>query len=721
MFEATTAAEDAKRIAELSGVEYAYYNTSIVDNEIQLTFVVVERNIVRSVVFVGNRKYKAGALRKKLDFKIGDYLDPIIAEAGRKTLVEFYQKKGFAFVQVTLDREKLSHGELIYRVDEGPRVKIDSVRFSGNSAIKTKALKKAVKTKKRKFIFLPRYYTEEAVAKDVVKLQNAYQRRGFLDAGIKLKQEFNESKSKVRLTFEIDEGPVYTVERIAIMGNEHFEESRLRAELNLEEGQVYSEQRAGSDVKRLLRLYREIGFIDIKVEHRRQFISEAKVDVEFEITEGERFRIGQINITGNENTQDKVVRRILDEYDFQPGQWYNADMARGDAGGSGYLEKLIRRRTYSEAARITPSGEMPGQRDAQVSIIEGQTGSVMFGAGVASDSGLIGQLVFEQRNFDVKDWPESFGEFITGKAFRGAGQNLRIALQPGTEISEYLISFTEPYFKDKPVSLDVVGSSWERDRESYEEQRTKGYVGFEKRYKNRWRRSIGFRLENVDVDSIDFDAPKEIKDVEGDNTLGGVKVGVGRDLTDDRFNPSEGDIFNANYEQVGGDHSFGILSGTYRRYKTIHEDLAERKTVLATKLLAAMVLGDAPPFEKFYAGGSGVYGIRGFDYRGVSTRGLPTLPSTSTERKDPIGSDWVFLANAELTVPLVSDNLAALFFVDSGAIDSGTYRVAVGTGVQILIPQWFGPVPMRLEITAPVMKDDTDDTQVFSFSIGRLF
>lgn len=67
------------------------------------------------------------------------------------------------------------------------------------------------------------------------------------------------------------------------------------------------------------------------------------------------------------------------------------------------------------------------------------------------------------------------------------------------------------------------------------------------------------------------------------------------------------------------------------------------------------------------------------------------------------------------------DEFAALFFVDSGTIDTGDYRVSVGTGIQILIPQWFGPVPMRFSIAAPVMKDKEDKTQVFNFSIGRLF
>ena len=74
-----------------------------------------------------------------------------------------------------------------------------------------------------------------------------------------------------------------------------------------------------------------------------------------------------------------------------------------------------------------------------------------------------------------------------------------------------------------------------------------------------------------------------------------------------------------------------------------------------------------------------------------------------------------------MTVPLVGEEFAALFFVDSGAIDSGSYRAAVGTGIQILIPRRFGPVPMRFEIAVPFMKEDDDDTQVFSFSVGRLF
>ena len=721
LFDANTAAQDVKRIAELPGVEYSYYNTAVAEDKIKLTFIVVEKNLARSITFVGNRSYNDKTLMKKLDFKVGDYLDPVLAETGRKSIFDFYTGKGYPFVVVTIDQAGLSSGKLVYTIDEGPKVQIASVGFVGNSDLKTRELKKVIKASTRKWVFWRGYYTEEEITGDVAKLQQCYQKRGHLNAIINAKKEFNQNKDKVRIIYEIYEGPVYTVDKINITGAEFFDQAKLRSELKMQEGKVYNEEKANSDAKQMLKLYRESGFIDARVERERKFVSGNTVDVNYAVTEGGRFRIGMINIAGNELTQDKVIRRVLDEYDFQPGGWYNADTARGD--GTGRLEKLVGRATMAEhgTSYITPTGDKPDQKDAHVSIVEGQTGMVMLGAGIASDSGIIGQLVFDQKNFDIKDTPKSFDDLITGKAFRGAGQDLRIALQPGTKVSEYSVSFTEPYLNNKPISLDVAGSSWERGRESYIEQRTKGYVGFEKRYPDYWRRSLGFRVEDVSVKDVDVDAPKEIKDVEGGNLLAGVRLGVGREVVDDSLNPTKGYGFNVGYEQVGGDYTFGILSGTHRHYTTLYTDLAERKTILATKLLAATTVGEAPPFEKFYAGGSGAYGIRGFEYRGVSTRGLPTLPNTSTIRDDPIGSNWIFLASAEVVHPLIGDNFSALFFIDSGTIDSGGYRVSVGMGIQILLPQVFGPVPMRFELAAPLMKDDADQTQMFSFSIGRLF
>jgi outer membrane protein insertion porin family len=678
-----------------------------------------DKNIIKSIEFVNNKSFKNKKLKKKLDFEVGDFLDPILAESGRRILTEFYQQKGFADVKITLDKAKLSEGRIIYTIDEGKRLRIKSIKFEGNKFFSNGDLRRVIKLKTRNWLLWPVYYNQTKVATALEKLRTLYYQKGFLNHRI-------EAEGRTNITFIIEEGPRYDVRNIYLTGNEYYDDKTLLSGLKLEPGHVYFQQQAEAQVDKILQRYNENGFVNPQVREFARFVPEPNVvDVEFKITEGNQFRIGRIEITGNENTQDKVIRRVLDEYDFTPGQLYNADLA--PIQGNGKLEKYVQSMTLADQAIIKPvmpSKEAEDSLDVQVDIKEGLTGLWSPGIMVGSDSGVIGQFIWEQRNFDITDWPESFKDFITMNAFKGAGQSLRVALEPGTEVSYYSISFSEPYLRNKPTALDVSGSSFERWRESYDEKRTKGFVGLNKRYKSKWNRSIGFRIENVKVEDLDFDAPQEIIDVKGNNGLIGVNFGFGRDMTDNRFDPTSGYTFNASYEQVTGEHDFGILSGTVIGYKTLYEDLLERKTVLAGKLLGGTTLGDAPPFEKFYAGGTGIYGISGFDYRGVSTRGLQThlAPGRVPLRKDPIGSDWIFLADVEVTVPLIGENLDAVFFLDSGTIDTGRYRAALGTGIQISIPQLLGTsVPMRFELAWPFMKDDSDETRVFSFTMGRLF
>ncbi|MHC4568192.1 MAG: BamA/OMP85 family outer membrane protein [Planctomycetota bacterium] len=672
-------------------------------------------NVIESIEFEGNKKYKDKTLLKKLDFEKGGHLDVILVESGARSIAEFYRSKGYTNVDVTLDREKLAEGTVLYTIAENERLRIRSVNFRGNREIKTGDLRNAIKTKTRSWVFWPAYYSEEKVAADLEKLQNVYWDRGYLD-------HFIEVEGRTDITFVIEEGPLYRVRNILLKGNSHFDNSTLLADLKLESGRPYYRRQAQAQARRISKLYGEGGFVDAVIRPQIVFVDEPNtVDVAFNITENKRFRIGQVDIVGNEQTQDKVVRRILDEYDFSPGRWYNAHMAPKQ--GHGQLERYVQTMTMADRVIIRPNTPADGsenRKEAVVDVQEGLTGTRRYGVAFGSDSGLIGQFGLEQRNFDYSDWPESFGDFITMKSFKGAGQTLKVALEPGTLESSYSITFTEPYLNDKPTSLEVAGSSWERWQESHDERKTKGFIGLRKRHKSRWRGSVGFRVEGVDVHNLDFDAPQEIRDVEGDNSLIGLKVGIGRDLTDDIYYPSDGTRFDITYEQVTGDEDFGILEGIRTQYWTLHEDLADRKTILAIKLLAGTTFSDAPPFEKFYAGGGHKYGLRGFEFRGVSTRGLQTnVPFP--ERKDPVGSDWIFLANGEVAVPLVGDNVSALFFIDSGTVDTGRYRASIGTGIQIQVPQFFGRVPMRFELATPFSKDGDDETQVFSFSMGGLF
>lgn len=682
--------------------------------------------IIKSIEFLGNRKFKDHVLRERLGFELGDRLDAFLAEGGRTTISEVYRKIGYPFVKVSLDKDRLADGHLLYTIDEGPRVQINKIDFVGNDSFGAGTLRQIVKTKQKKWLLWPCYFTEDAIEEDLDRLREFYYNHGFLDYHISADKEFAIDGRGVRLIFTIDEGPIYHVGEIRFAGGVRYTGEQLRERIELHEGQVYLKPMAQRDAKALSQMYREQGFVDAEVRQTPRFTTregDNLVVVEFAVTEGKQFRIGRIDVTGNETTQDKVARRVLDEYHFTPGELYNAKLAPKEGGG--LLEKYVQRSAAAQEVMIRPvnppDGD-PNRKDVRVNMEEGMTGMIIPGVGFSTDHGLIGRLVFRQQNFDILDWPENPGELFSMKAFRGAGQVFSIVLEPGTKYSQYGADFVDPYWLDRPVELDVGGRSWERFRESYDEKRLKGTVGFEQRLDNAWRRSIGFRVENVGVKELDYDAPKEIRAFAGDTQLFGARFGLGRAAVDDLYNPSQGHRFNAWYEQVTGDDTFGLLEGAYTQYFTLYTDVLDRKTVLAAKVLAATVVGDAPPFEKYYAGGSGRYGIRGFEYRGISPRGLQTnVPLIYAQRKDPIGSDWIFLANAEVVVPIIGENFGALFFVDSGTVETGRYRLSIGTGIQIMIPQLFGNIPMRFEISSALLRDEDDRTQVFSFSQPGMF
>jgi outer membrane protein assembly factor BamA len=386
--------------------------------------------------------------------------------------------------------------------------------------------------------------------------------------------------------------------------------------------------------------------------------------------------------------------------------------------GRGLLETYAREAASAEQVLIRPvepPESEPSRKDVRVQMEEGPVGAVAPGVSVSTDGGIMGKFVLRHNNFDLTDTPERPGDLLTWNAFRGAGQRLGIALEPGTEYSRYSVHLADSYWRDRPTELDVLGRNSSRWRESHDEGRLKGSFGFEQRLQNRWRRSLGFRAENVSIEDLDDDAPREIIDVAGDNQLLGLKFGLGETNVDNLYRRSRGHAVGTFYEQVAGDHTFGRLQGSYTRYFTLHEDALGRKTVLAAKILGATIAGEAPAFEKFYAGGTGYYGLRGFEYRGVSPRGLQTGVS-DPQRKDPVGSDWIFLANAEATVPLIGENVAALFFLDSGTVETGSYRLSIGTGLQFLTPRSLGSVPVRFQIAAPLLRDDQDRTEIFSFT-----
>ena len=725
VFNEKTVAQDARRILILPQIADVTWDVTQVADQVHITFQVIETPQIASVEFLGNKNIDVKDLSKEIEFNTGDFLDRYLIQIGAEALEELYHKKGYYFATVHVNESALrNERKVIYVIVEGPKLRVKKRRFVGNELIPTRKLKGKVKTSAYFPIFRKGRLDDEQLEQDKMALQTYYREKGFLDARVFYDTDFNEDNTRVEVTFIIEEGPEYQVATIRFEGNEKLLDTRLREVLQLEPGKVFTQERQIIDQRSVKRAYGKEGYIYANVLLEPEYTDQqGQVNAVFRIRENNQYYLGRLIIRGNHETQDKVVRRAFDYYDFTPGGIYDTDaMEKGRRRllGGGFFENLS----------VLPIGNDPNYRDALAEVRETRTGLIIFGVGVDTNSGVLGQFAIEQRNFDIAKYPRTMRELFSGDAFTGGGQRLKLSFSPGTRVTTGYINFFEPYLFDQPYYMDLTLMLFRRWRESYLEERRGGRATFGHRFTRNWSAEISLRAEDVRVSDLDYRilydetgeerigreiiAPDDVRDVEGSNFLTSVKGGIVYNKTDSIYRPSHGYKFNVGWEQfgaLGGEFDFASLSAGFTNYHTVYMDIAERKTVWATGIRGNRIIGDAPVFERFYAGGIG--SLRGFDYRGVSPRG--------GIRDDPIGSDYLILAGTELTHPLYEEVVYGKLFCDSGIVDEGPYRVTVGFGLELVIPQLFQMIPMHFDFGFPVMSDDKDDEEVFSFSFGMTF
>jgi len=689
-----------------------------VDDQVVLTVRIIEKPQVAAVVFEGNSEFKDKDLREALTFAEGDPLDLYEVQSGQEAIERLYREKGYAYAQVEFDETVLREEQrVVYRIVENQRVRVRKIRYVGNVTYPDGELTGQIETNTYLPIFRTGEFDPERVERDAAKLQTYYRERGFLDAEVGYELEFRDvARENLEIIFRISEGQRYTIREIRFEGNEVLDEEELLAAMQLRTGDPLVQSRLLADVRAIETAYGSRGYIYARVVPNWVFAEEAgQVVLTIAITEGELFRIGWIEVKGNMRTREKVVRR---ELRFFPEEIYDITKTRA---AENRLEKLP---LFTEATiePIEPDPAAPNVRDVLVSVEENpRTSHFIAGLGASSDSGVVGNIVLENTNFDLGRWPRTWEEFFRGRAFRGAGQTFRIQLEPGTEFNRFRIDFREPYLMDKPIGLGTSFYLFERGRDGYDEERIGGQVSLDRTFEEGiltdWVGEIALRAEYVRVSDREAFAAKDIRDVEGGNYLSSVKLSLMHDTTDSQFNPSTGHRLHVSYEQagaMGGDFYHGQLSSGYTQHWTVAIDDQDRRSVVSARVRGGQIIGDAPVFERFYAGGIG--SMRGFDFRGISPRdGL---------RKNRVGGDFLLLGGGEYSFPLFGKALRGVFFADMGTVEENfglsSWRAAVGAGLRVTLDM-FGTVPMEFDFALPVSKDGDDDTRIFSFFIGLPF
>lgn len=720
-YDADVVAGDVQRLTHLSRFKTVTVKAAqLEDGTIEITYVFDEQMIIAEVQVIGNKVISDQELLSLVGVRRGDPMDNFVVNQGIQRIERAYEQKGYFVTDVDVDQSQLEEtGVLIFRVREGPKVRITAIDFEGNTVYSGDELKSKIRSKAYFPIIRSGAMGREQLDNDVARLRDFYRDRGYLEAQVARKINVSPNQRDALVTFVIEEGPLYLVDSIRVEGNERFPDEKIFDTMSLKVGDVFSTNRVDNSKEALLDLYGKLGMIEANIDIGREF-REDRVDVVVRIREGKPYTVGSVEIRGNQLTKNHVVLRQV--RGMTPGR-------RFDREGIKTTERRLRESSLFGDASVTILGQpQEDVRDVLVEVEEKNTGSLSFGAGVSSDSGVIGAIELTQRNFDITDTPESVGEFITGKAFRGAGQYFSIALQPGNDVSRYSVTFREPYVLDSDYFLDTSLFYFERVREDYDEERLGGTLGVGQRFGDVWSASVVSRMEKIDITDIEPDAPTDVFLVGGDSTLTSLGLRVTRNTTNSRIFPTRGSVISAGLTRtgaLGGDFDFTKASASFNKYWTVDQDFLGRETVFSMNVEAGWIFEDdeAPIFERFYAGGHRT--MRGFAYRGVGPHGTVGLPPVAgSVSDDSIGGDWLFLLGFEYNMPIYEEILRWVVFTDTGTVQDDIgfdeYRISVGTGIRLQLP-FLGQAPFAFDIAFPLMKESEDETQVFSFDVAVPF
>jgi outer membrane protein insertion porin family len=734
--------------------------TVLPDGSVELVYTVVEQPIVRDLQVVGNKLISDQELRKSIPLYAGGPRDDFLLEQSVNRIKELYRKRGNYLAEVTVDETRLRDtGILILRIVEGPRVKVKELLFVGNASFTADELAAEVRTQTSIPLFVKGELDEDRLIDDVAALDKFYKDRGFVDVRVDRRIEISPDSKEAKVVFVVDEGRRYRLRSVIFEARSGegtrslvvFDDQQLRSLLAIQPGDIFSRLKIDKSTASVRDAYQLLGHVDVEITSRTLRVgTEPEVDLVFTLREGPRTIAGLVNIQGNFLTKDKVVRRLVR---IQPGRVLDGrelEVSRDRLRASQLFNDVrltVQQPTGNERDAVdlappaadsdaasaidgSPDGANVGAiqaarvrsevRDILAEVKERNTGSVNFGVGLGTDSGVFGQFSVSQRNFDIADTPETFDELIAGRAFRGAGQQFSMTVAPGNEVSTFSIDFVDPHLLETDYSFRTSPFFRIRIFDDYNETRASAPFSLSRRLGDFWTVGVTAAATWVELDEFDPDTPVEVFDDRGPTTLLAVGFNVRRTDVDRQFRPSRGsnaEFSVTQFTSLDDVDPFTVFKAGYTQFFTVSEDFLGRRSTLRLATDVGYIMGDdAPVYERFYLGGRT---FRGFDFRTVSPKSVANIDPSVPLGNDPIGGNWLFSLGAQYEQPIFQNSFAGVAFIDSGTVteDPGfdQYRVSVGFGVRLYIPQ-FGPAPLAFDFAFPVLKEDTDETQVFSFS-----
>jgi len=660
-------------------------------------FRVTEKPTIKKIDFSGNLVYDDEELLKNINITTGAILNVFKIRSNITRLEVLYKEKHYHNAEITYKVNSIGNNQadLEFVIKEGKKVSIKAITFQGNRTYSVKQLKKIIKTKKKGFFsFLTSSgnLNRDDLSQDAARITAFYHNNGFIMARVS-EPQIEYKGNWIYITIKIDEGSQYKVGKVDIEGDFVLPKESLMKMLKISNETFFNRGVLREDVLGLTDLYSNYGyaFADISpsINHKPDKLI---VDVTYVISKREIVYFEKIIIRGNLKTRDKVIRRELPVY--EQGLYSGTKLKRG--------ERNLNRLDYFEDIKFSTSkGSANDKMLLKVDVTEKQTGELSFGGGYSSQESVFAIASIVQRNL--------FGQ----------GRFLSFKTEMGSQTTSFILSLTEPWMFDIPLSAGINLYNWDRSYDTYDSD-TKG-GGFTLSYPvfDYTRAFFSYALDESDISNFDFDVSDSMYDLKGKNVTSSATTGIRYDSRDKAFNATQGGNHSITFQYagLGGSVGFGkveLESGLYYPLFWKFVGFFHAKTGFVWRNSG----GDLPDYERFYLGG--INSLRGFEWDDLSPKEINRFGYESE-----IGGNKFVQFNIECLFPLIKDSgFMGLIFYDTGDvykegenIQMDNLRESVGFGFR-----WYSPMgPLRLEYGKILNPEEDESNGRWEFTMGSAF
>jgi outer membrane protein insertion porin family len=610
-----------------------------------LIYEVEENPVIRQISISGNDEIDSDKIRDALTLTTGSTLDYPLLHENTARIESLYRAEGYYLAEVGFEIEELREGRVgvNFGVEEGDKLQLREFIFEGNEAFTAKELTESFETSKwvpvwsslTSWFTKAGTYSEPIFLQDLLGVDKLYKDAGYIQAEVG-DPEVEPRKDGLFVRVKIKEGEQYRVGKLSVTGDATIDLDALRKKLKLEEEAIFNSSYLNVDVQDLESFYTDRGFYFARVTPATQLHSDLlTVDVDFRVEKGPLYFIRHIDIAGNTRTIDPVIRR---EMRMTEGQLYSARAIQ-------LSNTRVRRLGFFEDVAFEPQpADDPSQLDMAVDVVERPTGAFSFGAGFSSQDSFVLSASLNNTNI--------FG--------RGYSANLSAEYSGRT--SRFFLQLSDPYFMDSSYSLGatfflttVRFEDFEQDQQGIDLT-----LGHALREDNTARAFLHYQFSQRRIEQnsrVQASAPllREILQKNESSSL--IGLSFRSDTRDDRFAPTSGTNYGATleYAGLGGFANFLRAEANYSFYQKAPSWMIDRSAFVAsTKIGYALPFNEIsdydldlatitpcddpdncsqiarldqidtdvklPLTERYFLGGIGSFGLRGFKARSVGPR-----------------------------------------------------------------------------------------------------